>query len=419
MRLFEKCPACGKKLNGQESQCPFCGLTGLDMLFLSKEDFLTWEKEVLNLFKETILPPRIFAGCAGVLILMNNGELYGCGNNDNGIFGKENYGINFLKPQLIAKNVKSAALGYNYTIYVTEEGRVELLGKSSIAYRERLVSITDADEVYASCEKDIFWVKYQNGEIGVWGNNLDGEIAPKIDKVLKNYERELEEFDKSVEKKKEIMYQTYGRSTIRNGSHRSWTVPDLEELKTEIRNLEDYSKFASEYGENNLRIVTFKGSELSKENTRKTVSRDNDWEKTEILKSKKLLCKMSLRLCNAYIYHPVPVMEDMYYEPGFVFHGSGLFECSELEEWGVSDYLKICYFKDDRSYIACLKKDGVLEIRRYEKNGAVFEVCRDAADISASESYLYIMQRDRTLLRISTLHLIEDKNLSKAIIISY
>lgn len=416
MQFFKKCPACGKKLGSQEDKCPYCGFEGLNTVFLSQEDYLSWQETVLNPYKETIQPPRIFAGDPGVLILMPNGDLYGYGNNDTGAFGKENYGMNLTRPQLVAKNVKSAALGYNFSIYLTEEGKVELLGRSYIPLRERFQGISDADEVYASGREDIFWVKYKSGALGVWGENTGGGIAEVTKLPLKEYERIVEEYNSCATSEQMLYVQSYGNSKVVNKTYNSWTSPTMERIEREIQEKDEFRMYAKKYSAANIIIVSDKEKNMSQE--RETIK--TSFDQTITQKSRSVLYKFHMYFQNRYLYHPVAVEEDAYYEPELVKSGSGLIDCDNLDRWGWLYGLKIEYFYYDCSaYIARLSEGGKLEIMRCDQRSGIYAAYEEVADVSVSKSYAYIMTKDRILYQLLVGDFINAKNLSGAERIKY
>lgn len=425
VQFFKECPVCRKKLDGQEDTCPHCGFDGLDTLFLSQEDYLNWQETVLNPYKEMIKPPRIFAGYPGVLILMSNGDLYGYGNNDTGAFGEENYGSKLTKPQLVAKNVKSAALGYNYSIYLTKEGKVELLGRSNIPFRERFGEIPDVDEVYAAGYKDVFWVKYKNGEFGVWGTNTDGWITEATKLLLREYERIVVERD---------MYYRSRKRTIGHGigniggyiwidapsKHDSWISPNMQEFKREIQETNEFRMYAEKYSAANIIFISNKEKDMGEEEE-KIYTEEDDWNvRITTSKAKKALYKMYIYFINNYLYYPTAIKKDACYEPDLVKSGSGLIECDALDRWGWLNGLKIEYFRyHSLEYIARLSEDGKLEVMRYGQTGDVYAIYEEVTDVSVSESQAYILTKDKILYCLSLPDFINAKKLSEAERIDY
>ncbi|MDE7432566.1 MAG: hypothetical protein K2N34_11735, partial [Lachnospiraceae bacterium] len=165
----EKCPACHLMIPSDADVCPGCGLKNLNQIFWGREDYEERVENILNPYLEK-MTPRVYAGCNHVLILTGKGALYGIGKNDSGQLGihekKE-----FTAPHLLARNVKSAAAGYDYSIYVTNEGEVKLLGIGE--YAERFKGFSNAEEVFARNDRNVFWIKDANGQIYAFGENID------------------------------------------------------------------------------------------------------------------------------------------------------------------------------------------------------------------------------------------------------
>lgn len=55
-----KCPACGENLEKNESVCPLCGLSGLDQVFLTKEAYELWKRDVLEKHLRGIVKKKIW-----------------------------------------------------------------------------------------------------------------------------------------------------------------------------------------------------------------------------------------------------------------------------------------------------------------------------------------------------------------------
>jgi len=429
IQFFKECPVCGKELGGQEDKCPYCGFEGLDTVFLSREDYVNWQETILNPYKEMIKPLRIFAGHPGVLILMFNGDLYGYGNNDTGAFGEENYGILLTKPQLIAENVKSAALGYNFSIYLTKEGKVELLGKRrnvpsrvrspeildavNVPFRERFQGIPDADEVYASGSNDIFWVKYKNGKLGVWGTNTDGQIAEVTKLPLGEYDI------------REGWKRLLGRLDRWCGNligafryFRFWIAPAMEKIEEVFQETEELRMYVEKYSAANIVLDLKKEKDMGEK--RETIERETRQTLDCATYTTDVLYKIYMYYQNNYLYHPTAVQEDVYYEPELVKSGSGLINCDELDRWGWLYGVKIEYFRYYFSaYIARLSEDGRLDVVQYDQKGSVYATYEEVMDVSASASYAYILTKDRILYRLPLEDFINAKKLSEAEVIEY
>ena len=54
-----KCPACGENLEKNESVCPICELSGLDQVFLTKEAYELWKRDILEKYMRGIVKKEI------------------------------------------------------------------------------------------------------------------------------------------------------------------------------------------------------------------------------------------------------------------------------------------------------------------------------------------------------------------------
>ncbi len=123
---------------------------------------------------------RLYGGKEHVLVLDGDGNLYGLGSNHSNQLGT---GDSFAsEPRLIAWDVKAAAAGCHYSIYITKAGAVTVLGCGK--YADRTVQFGNTAEVYARPDKDIFMLKDGNGKWAVFGDNSEGDIEKKKAKCL-------------------------------------------------------------------------------------------------------------------------------------------------------------------------------------------------------------------------------------------
>lgn len=202
----KKCPCCGEGLRPFTAQCPRCHLAGLNQFFLDKESYERWKREVLLPYKAAWMEKqreeerrrlerqrkqtqgarganqvwRLYGGKEHVLILAGDGNLYGLGGNHS---NQLDTGDSFVsEPRLIARDVKTAAAGCHYTIYITKAGAVKVLGSGE--YADRDVKFRNATEVYARPDKDIFMLKDRNGNWAAFGNNSGGEIEERKEQCL-------------------------------------------------------------------------------------------------------------------------------------------------------------------------------------------------------------------------------------------
>ena len=164
------CPACGGRIPVSAEMCPVCGLTGLNLHFLSREGYEKWVQEVLEPHKAS-MAPSVFAGNRYGLILTIRGELYGIGGNKEHQISDEDQPW-YDQPVFIAKDVISAAAGSTVTGYVTRDGHLHWqCDQETIDW---LPDVSDVRAVYAEDWIERFWMVKTNGEILCIGKNYDG-----------------------------------------------------------------------------------------------------------------------------------------------------------------------------------------------------------------------------------------------------
>ena len=110
-----------------------------------------------------------------------DGNLYGCGRNDNGQLGSTSSGVGFIK---IAENVKTCACSGNYnetTWYLTEDG--DLYGTGDNAYGQQGSGNTSTVKKFTKraenvkdfkCSNYVTWYLSENGDLYGTGNNYHG-----------------------------------------------------------------------------------------------------------------------------------------------------------------------------------------------------------------------------------------------------
>ena len=128
---------------------------------------------------------REFYGEGGRLVLTDSGRLYGSGWNLTFLYSAD-YSEEKAKaaaPVLLAENVISAAAGYNYALFVTDDGTLHFVGDSGIPYKERFSFEGKVREVYAEPDRDVFRLTDENGDRYIFGENRLGEIRPLIYRV--------------------------------------------------------------------------------------------------------------------------------------------------------------------------------------------------------------------------------------------
>ena len=148
---------------------------------------------------------QVFAGDRhSGLILNKDGDLYVFGENYMNRFDRRlPYLIPFVKPVLLARNVKHAAIGGTAVIYVTYSGEVHMTGESE--YVKRFPGFSGASKVYA-VPADVYWIETEEGKVYGFGlNNRDfpmerslsyeGRIVPKTEEEVIRWEVIKQEFE--------------------------------------------------------------------------------------------------------------------------------------------------------------------------------------------------------------------------------
>ncbi|MCI8857820.1 MAG: hypothetical protein HFH26_14970 [Clostridiaceae bacterium] len=264
-----RCPCCGLRLKEAVESCSQCGLTGLNQIFLDRDSCRRWEQEVLipckrsweaKLAKERRRAEErrhaaqrkkaqqlagrsnrlIFKDDHRLLILMKNGRLYGMGDNCDGSLG--NVGTTWVgDPQLLAKNARSAAVSRNYTIYITEDGCVHLLGNGE--YVDRFPRFNNAQEV--SVRGNVFFIRASNGKWYGFGDNGDERITKRTKQTMCRFQ--------------EIPYDyRAGVGTSRgpmNHHERELFRGDVSPIYRLVRATNEYRNLCEKYGGANIRIA--------------------------------------------------------------------------------------------------------------------------------------------------------------------
>ena len=139
-----------------------------------------------------------------VVYITENGELYGIGNNSSGQLGQSIEGknrlsdeVNISTPVLIAKEVRYALVGINFTMYLTEDDKLYVLGDNANGQLgngeakpvrgERYTSETtpySAEPVlvmenvrYIDCGLYNLAAITKRGDLYMWGDNSFGEMG--------------------------------------------------------------------------------------------------------------------------------------------------------------------------------------------------------------------------------------------------
>lgn len=343
--------------------------------------------------------PRIFAGCNGVLVLYGDGRLYGMGNNDTGSLGKERMGQIVRQPQLIAENIRRAAAGYCYSICLTMDGQIMLIGKSGIPYQSRLKQFSNVEDVFAAPDRDVFWILLKDGSLYIWGDNEAGFITPSVSQAIHRFENvEVDvEYQNSITKRYAV--RTDGpQYYIHNEHSDSDKKAVLENAEIKLKKSDFYQECVRLHGDDNLRI------EFSLINDKLCSSRsENEKEYENGIYDNGIVTKRTwevhretyqakIILSNQYIYQPVRVTDSQKYLPGVCYYGSGLISCNRKVD---EKLVKIVRFKIKNIWHeAVLRKDGILEL--WDDKGTIRTIS-DVEDVAVN-SNIYILEKSGKLL---------------------
>lgn len=165
------CPVC-KNVLSDEDLCSVCGWDK-NRIFLTRAEASAWsnkESEERNEAENA----EFFIETDYKLILFKN-KLYGIGDNSYGQISDE-YTDHFTGKHLISDNVISAVAGKKYSVYVTIDGEVKIVGRGALAVN--FTGFSGASKVYTAGD-DTFIIFASDGRIFAFGNNTDCQIKEK------------------------------------------------------------------------------------------------------------------------------------------------------------------------------------------------------------------------------------------------
>ncbi len=170
------CPIC-KNVLSDEDICSVCGWDK-DRIFLTGDEAFAWsDKESKE--RNEAENAEFFIGTDYKLMLCGN-KLYGIGDNSYGQINDENTD-HFSSKHFISDNVISAAAGKKYSVYVTLDGEVKIVGRGVLA--DNFSGFSGAAKVYTEGD-DIFIILASDGKIYAFGNNTDGQIKEKSREIV-------------------------------------------------------------------------------------------------------------------------------------------------------------------------------------------------------------------------------------------
>ena len=206
-----------------------------------------WEEAVPETGKNGF--PQVFCGMSHALILRPNGDLYAIGNNRNGCCG-ENLPEELLKFTRIARGVTHAAAGKDHTLYVSENGKVTILGHSE--YTERFRCDFPVKHVYAHPDECAFLLENEAGDFYFFGDRSPVNLIKGTSEIVRTLH--------GPTTKKIYYYEnnfnghTYTLSYHTSIEHGHACVTDCTGLH-EIQNSEWYRQLIRDHGEDNVSVT--------------------------------------------------------------------------------------------------------------------------------------------------------------------
>ena len=223
----------------------------------------------------------MFSGLGGTLTLSAGGELYGAGWNLSLPYGPH-YDAEAAKgaaPVRIAGGVISAAAGFNYGLYVTQDGALHFIGDSGLPFAERFAFEGRVREVWAAPDRDEFRLTDERGETWVWGNNLSGRLQPpKITpRAVLDDQTLIQRRGFAI-----LAYRLNGEERRHRGAllqHPDWAV--RAELRRRASESEVYRRLSAEYGEDNILLKYVKRAQSPERESRSPNWSEEDFERVE------------------------------------------------------------------------------------------------------------------------------------------
>ena len=236
------CPACGSLINNGTDACPCCGLKNLNQIFFTQAARNAWKTTELEPFIEK-LTPKIFVGKNNALFLTHDGELYGVGKNDKHQLSLSDE-LWFDIPVHLAHNVKSAAVGLDYVIWVDKTGKVHLQGSGE--YIDLFKGFYSAEKVLADPTENIFWIIDIEGSVRVFGNNFNGILFPLTEQKIS-----LGEYIATVKFEKNFrVHGSSGNETYYTNNEDS----TFQDVKHEFEKISKYTDLLKMYGRKNIEV---------------------------------------------------------------------------------------------------------------------------------------------------------------------
>ena len=225
---------------------------------------------------------REFYGEGGRLTLTEDGVLYGAGWNLTFPYSVD-YSEEKAKaaaPVKIAENVTDAAAGFNYAIYVTDDGKLHFVGDSGIPFRERFSFDGVIRGVSAEPDRDVFYLTDENGDRYVFGYNAEGSLVP-LEYTIHGV------FDNQVVTMRDgvlvWIYKQDGKECRKIGPLLNYFLMEIRGvLRMRISRTKFYRDIVREYGEDNIEVKYVLRSKSEKRRI-KSADWTNDLRSLELL----------------------------------------------------------------------------------------------------------------------------------------
>nr|AGS53584.1 hypothetical protein [uncultured bacterium contig00070] len=199
---------------------------------------------------------KVFAGYDHALILKENGDLYGLGSNSSGQLGSRSAKKDYYSPNLVAKNVKAAAAGYNSTVIVDKNGSVSLIGDTELSERFKGFE-GEAETVYARPDMDSYCIKDKNEDFYVFGCAAGCKITDIVlDASPKEKEVVLHAFPEEkciITYRYQCIMTTYGQRLIDDNVHNDEHT-QRQKIIDKLKDSQIYKEYSGKYGPQNVKL---------------------------------------------------------------------------------------------------------------------------------------------------------------------
>lgn len=230
--------------------------------------------------KEQMKQNRVFSGVGGRLMLTPEGVLYGVGWDLRLPYGADYDPAAAMAapPVRIAEGVISAAAGYNYGLYVTEDGALHFVGSSGLPFAERFSFDGQIREVWADPDRDAFRLKDEAGEAYVWGDNNTEILEPRraVIRAVLDGQTVTRRMGRAIWRYRECGTERRSRGLLAEVP--AWEVRAW--LKRRVSEDAAYRALSDEYGEDNILLKYVRRDTSPQREIRSANWSETDYEKT-------------------------------------------------------------------------------------------------------------------------------------------